>query len=126
MRAAYVAGSKEGVLMEKRFEMGEALCNKELKIDIDREVEMAEEALEKLDIEGLTKGERKDMKELGMRRAKYFGWPNTYVFTKAMGEMVLGSMRGKLPLVILRPTIITSLYKEPIPGWMEGSRYVYI
>lgn len=111
--------------MEKRFEMGEALRNKELKIDIDREVEMAEEALERHDIEGLTKVEQKDMmKELGMRRAKYFGWPNTYVFTKAMGEMILGSMRGKLPLVILRPTIITSLYKEPIPGWMEGSRYV--
>ncbi|URE32455.1 fatty acyl-CoA reductase [Musa troglodytarum] len=29
------------------------------------------------------------MKELGIRRAKLFGWPNTYVFTKAMGEMLL-------------------------------------
>jgi Male sterility protein len=35
-------------------------------------------------------------------------------------------MRGDVPLVIIRPTIITSLYKEPLPGWMEGTRYLLI
>ena len=57
-------------------------------------------------------------------RARKYGWPNTYVFTKALGEMVLGHMRGDVPLVIIRPTIITSLYKEPLSGWMEGIRYL--
>ncbi|XP_058190373.1 probable fatty acyl-CoA reductase 5 isoform X3 [Rhododendron vialii] len=60
-------------------------------------------------------------------RARKYGWPNTYVFTKAMGEMLLGQIKGNTnstPLVILRPTIITSTYKEPFPGWVEGIRTV--
>lgn len=56
------------------------------------------------------------------KRARFFGWPNTYVFTKAMGEMVLGHLRGDLPLVIVRPTIITSILRDPLPGWIEGIR----
>ncbi|URE35171.1 Male sterility protein [Musa troglodytarum] len=64
------------------------------------------------------------MKELGIRRAKLFGWPNTYVFTKAMGEMLLGHSRGDLPMVILRPTIITSVQSDPLPGWIEGTRTI--
>lgn len=55
-------------------------------------------------------------------RAKKYGWPNPYVFTKAMAEMIVGEMRGDLPVVILRPTIITSTYKEPFTGWPEGVR----
>ncbi|KAH0457585.1 hypothetical protein IEQ34_012900 [Dendrobium chrysotoxum] len=61
------------------------------------------------------------MKELGIERARHFGWTNTYVFTKAMGEMLLGQLRGSLPLVIARPTMITSTWKEPFPGWIEGN-----
>ncbi|KAM0844043.1 hypothetical protein ACQ4PT_057323 [Festuca glaucescens] len=68
--------------------------------------------------------ERRTMKELGLKRARQFGWPNTYVFTKAMGEMLLGHLRGDLPVVILRPSIITSILKEPLPGWMEGIRTI--
>jgi len=45
-----------------------------------------------------------------------------YVFTKALGEMVLMQEKGDIPLVIVRPTIVTSTYKEPIPGWVEGIR----
>lgn len=59
-------------------------------------------------------------------RAKRFGWPSTYVFTKSMGEMLLGESRGNMPLVILRPTIVTSTIKDPFPGWIEGVRYIYI
>ncbi|KAM7528102.1 hypothetical protein LguiB_031512 [Lonicera macranthoides] len=57
-------------------------------------------------------------------RARKYGWPNTYVFTKAMGEMLLGDLNKNMPLAILRPTIITSTYKEPFPGWVEGIRTV--
>ncbi|KAG6414765.1 hypothetical protein SASPL_122139 [Salvia splendens] len=54
--------------------------------------------------------------------ARKFGWPNTYVFTKAMGEMLLGQLKENenIPIVIIRPTIVTSTYKEPFPGWVEG------
>jgi fatty acyl-CoA reductase len=56
-------------------------------------------------------------------RARMFGWPNTYVFTKAMGEMLLVHYnRDTVPLVIIRPTMITSTYQEPFPGWIEGVR----
>lgn len=55
-----------------------------------------------------------------------YGWTNTYVFTKAMGEMVVNDQRDNLPLIIIRPSIITSTYKEPFPGWIEGLRYIYI
>lgn len=58
-----------------------------------------------------------------MSRAKVYGWPNTYVFTKAMAEMLVGEMKGNLSVVIVRPTIVTSTFKEPFPGWVEGVRY---
>jgi alcohol-forming fatty acyl-CoA reductase len=45
------------------------------------------------------------------------------VFTKAMGEMVLDSMRGEIPVVTIRPSIIEGTWSEPIPGWIEGIRY---
>ena len=46
----------------------------------------------------------------------------TYVFTKAMAEMVVGHLKGNLPVVIVRPTMITGTYKDPFPGWIEGVR----
>ena len=57
-------------------------------------------------------------------RAKVYGWPNTYVFTKAMGEMLVGDLKENLSVVIIRPTIVTSTLKEPFPGWVEGIRYM--
>lgn len=57
-----------------------------------------------------------------MIRAKKFGWQDIYVFTKAMGEMVIDDMRGDVPVVIIRPSVIESTWKEPFPGWMEGNR----
>ncbi|KAG9155718.1 hypothetical protein Leryth_003981 [Lithospermum erythrorhizon] len=42
-----------------------------------------------------------------------------------MGEMLIGDMMGtNMPLVTIRPTIITSTYKEPFPGWAEGVRTI--
>ncbi|XP_076907948.1 fatty acyl-CoA reductase 2, chloroplastic-like [Bidens hawaiensis] len=57
-----------------------------------------------------------------LTRAKLYGWQDTYVFTKAMGEMMINKMRGDIPVVIIRPSVIESTYKEPFPGWMEGNR----
>ncbi|PKU79918.1 putative fatty acyl-CoA reductase 4 [Dendrobium catenatum] len=53
-----------------------------------------------------------------------YGWPNTYVFSKAMGEILLGHLRGEKPLVIMHPTIITSVYKGSLTGWIEGCRTI--
>ncbi|KAF0893893.1 hypothetical protein E2562_031428 [Oryza meyeriana var. granulata] len=37
-----------------------------------------------------------------------------------MGEMLLGHLGRDLPVVIIRPSIITSTIKDPMPGWTEG------
>lgn len=38
--------------------------------------------------------------------------------------MLLGELKEdiNIPVVIIRPTIITSTFKEPFPGWLEGLR----
>ncbi|KAM0871610.1 hypothetical protein ACQ4PT_039262 [Festuca glaucescens] len=121
---AYVAGEQEGLIPEKPFVMGETL-REGTHLDIESELNLIKDALIELSTNSSSeKTERRTMKELGLKRARQFGWPNTYVFTKAMGEMVLGHLRGDLPVVIVRPSIITSLLKEPLPGWMEGIRTI--
>lgn len=55
-------------------------------------------------------------------RAKYHGWYNTYHLTKAMAEMVIHETRGDIPVLIIRPSVIESYYKEPYPGWIQGNR----
>lgn len=48
------------------------------------------------------------------------GRPNTYTFTKAMAENVLIEHQGRLPIVILRPSIVTQSWQEPTPGWTDS------
>ncbi|KAI3972841.1 hypothetical protein MKX01_019499, partial [Papaver californicum] len=61
------------------------------------------------------------MIKLGLEIAKHYGWPNTYVLTKAMGEIEIGRhLKRNLPVVIARPTAVSGTYKEPFPGWIEG------
>lgn len=45
------------------------------------------------------------------------------MFTKAMGEMLVGHFGRELPVVIIRPSIVSSIYHDPLPGWIEGTRY---
>ncbi|XP_046738977.1 putative fatty acyl-CoA reductase CG5065 [Diprion similis] len=47
-------------------------------------------------------------------------WPNTYSFTKAIAEGVVAEYASDLPFAIFRPSIVTSAYKSPIPGWMSS------
>ncbi|KAH8246893.1 hypothetical protein KR032_002981, partial [Drosophila birchii] len=47
-------------------------------------------------------------------------YPNTYTFTKALGEQVIQEEAGDLPIGIVRPGIVINSYKEPSPGWIEG------
>ncbi|KAJ6717046.1 MALE STERILITY PROTEIN 2-RELATED [Salix koriyanagi] len=86
---------------------------------------MVKEKINELKLEGVPEKEiTSAMKDLGIERARLFGWPNTYVFTKAMGEMLLMNRKDNLPLVIIRPTMVASTYKEPFPGWIEGVRTI--
>uniref|UniRef100_A0ACD5VJU6 Uncharacterized protein n=1 Tax=Avena sativa TaxID=4498 RepID=A0ACD5VJU6_AVESA len=121
---AYVAGEQVGTITEKPFLMGETLRVGTI-LDIESELNMIKVTRTEQRANSSTeKAERKTMKELGLMRARHFGWPNTYVFTKAMGEMLLGQLQGDFPVIILRPSMITSILKEPLPGWMEGIRTI--
>uniref|UniRef100_A0A7N0VB28 Fatty acyl-CoA reductase n=1 Tax=Kalanchoe fedtschenkoi TaxID=63787 RepID=A0A7N0VB28_KALFE len=121
---AYVCGEKAGVMNETPFKMGETL-NGTFDLDIDLEFKVMREKLQQLKEDKLSEAAiTAAMKDFGNKRAQKFGWPNTYVFTKAMGEMLIGESRGNMPLVILRPTIVTSTIKEPFPGWIEGVRTI--
>ncbi|KAG7295670.1 hypothetical protein JYU34_021954 [Plutella xylostella] len=52
---------------------------------------------------------------------KYLGEiPNTYTFTKQLAEHVVYEQRGRLPIVIIRPSIVISSLSEPLPGWIEN------
>ncbi|XP_075512749.1 fatty acyl-CoA reductase 3-like isoform X1 [Primulina tabacum] len=121
---AYVCGEKGGLIMETPYKMGEAL-NGTPGLDIYSEKKLMEDTLKQLGAQNYSQDDIKSaMKDFGIQRARKFGWPNTYVFTKVMGEMMLGELKENVPLVIIRPTIITSTYKEPFPGWAEGVRTI--
>ncbi|TVT98657.1 hypothetical protein EJB05_56031 [Eragrostis curvula] len=128
---AYVSGERAGLIRENPIKPGDSL-QEGTYLDIDAELRFVREAKKELLLlllplnagDDAKKAERKAMKELGIQRARHFGWPNTYVFTKAMGEMLLGQLRGDMPVVIMRPSIITSVQAEPLPGWMQGTRTI--
>lgn len=121
---AYISGEKAGLIQETPLKMGETL-NGANGLNIESEKKVVEERLAELKAENATdRAVKLAMKDLGIQRAKKYGWPNTYVFTKAMGEMILGQLKDDMPLVVLRPTIITSTHREPFPGWVEGIRTI--
>ncbi|XP_047097969.1 fatty acyl-CoA reductase 1-like [Schistocerca piceifrons] len=49
-------------------------------------------------------------------------WPNTYTFTKAVAEDVVRSGGSGLPVSIIRPSIVSSTYHEPLALW-AGNLY---
>ncbi|RYQ97838.1 hypothetical protein Ahy_B08g093911 [Arachis hypogaea] len=121
---AYVCGERGGVVVEDPQEMGVSL-NGVAGLDIDMEMKLVQQKLNQLREQGASEHHIKlAMKELGIQRANMYGWPNTYVFTKAMGEMLIQTSKENTPVVIVRPTIITSTYREPFPGWVEGVRTI--
>jgi hypothetical protein len=94
---AYVNSNRDGWVDEKVYPLG---------FDAEAMVKR---------IQGMTETELSTAPISGLLGA----WPNTYTFTKAMTETLLIQKRGKLPLVILRPSIIGSCWREPVPGWVD-------
>ncbi|XP_026277010.2 putative fatty acyl-CoA reductase CG5065 [Frankliniella occidentalis] len=65
--------------------------------------------------------ETQDSQHLDILTAKLLdGLPNTYTFTKSLGEHCIYSYRDKIPLVIFRPSIVISSLSEPVAGWMDN------
>ncbi|KAJ9558940.1 hypothetical protein OSB04_013554, partial [Centaurea solstitialis] len=126
---AYVNGQRQGRIMERPFNAGESIARESLiygnqevmtipKLIVEDEIKLVLESKQAFGENAIAQ----KLKELGLERAKLYGWQDTYVFTKAMGEMMINKMGGDIPIVIIRPSVIESTYKEPFPGWMEGNR----
>ena len=47
-------------------------------------------------------------------------WPNSYAYTKAIAEDAVRQYSTGIPVCIVRPSIIISTAKEPIPGWINN------
>lgn len=92
-------------------------------------------AIERLEAEGRDPNDEKAMRlalgrerklwltqelvRIGMERAEQWGWPNTYTYTKSLGEQVIARAEG-LNYAIVRPSIVESALAFPFPGWNEG------
>lgn len=62
----------------------------------------------------------KKLVDLGIRESNRYGWNDTYTFTKWIGEQIaMREMQGGT-LTILRPSIVESTLRSPVPGWIEG------
>jgi alcohol-forming fatty acyl-CoA reductase len=84
-----------------------------------------ESAVPAAELEGVLKRNRvrwvrNRLLRAGMRRAQHLGWPNTYTFTKSLGESVLARHGRDLPVAIVRPSIVESSERSPFRGWNEG------
>lgn len=139
LSTAYVYGQRQGRALEKPFRMGYTVAKEKVEsappLNIEAEFHLASKARETFEIEfsnfatcKLNKGldsQKKiaqRMRDLGMERARAYGWQDTYSFTKAMAEMLMASGGDDLPVVIVRPSVIESTYSQPFPGWIEGHR----
>ncbi len=62
---------------------------------------------------------RSELTQRGLARAKEWGWPNIYTYTKSMGDQIVARETG-IVRSIVRPAIVESAVSFPFPGWNEG------
>ncbi|XP_039437262.1 fatty acyl-CoA reductase wat [Culex pipiens pallens] len=46
--------------------------------------------------------------------------PNTYAYTKALGEALVIEAMKDIPAVVFRPSIVVPTWREPISGWTDN------
>lgn len=46
--------------------------------------------------------------------------PNTYAFTKALAEGLVEESMPYIPSMILRPSVVIPIWKDPLPGWTDN------
>jgi len=134
---AFTNGLREGHTRESLFEDGATIkaeaSTSSGRLDVDAEVARAQglgaAVRARLRAAGMGEEEAEAaaeaaLRDEGMRAARERGWQDTYVFTKAMGEMLVrrGAEAAGVPCCVVRPSIVESSYREPLPGWIEGIR----
>ncbi|XP_026732884.1 putative fatty acyl-CoA reductase CG5065 [Trichoplusia ni] len=48
------------------------------------------------------------------------GRPNAYALSKALAEHYVAQNHGDIPIIFIRPSIVISSSKEPVPGWVDS------
>ncbi|XP_042896067.1 fatty acyl-CoA reductase 1 isoform X2 [Parasteatoda tepidariorum] len=46
-------------------------------------------------------------------------WPNSYTFSKCLSENIIADMASDLPVIIIRPSVIATIWKSPLQGYVE-------
>ncbi|CAG7721710.1 unnamed protein product, partial [Allacma fusca] len=46
-----------------------------------------------------------------------------YTFSKHLAEMLVEESRFDIPVCIVRPSVVTPAFKEPIPGWIKAKNW---
>ncbi len=63
---------------------------------------------------------RQQVTDIGIQRARLWGWPNIYTYTKSLTESLIETRAHDLPIAIVRPSIVETSTHHPFPGWNEG------
>jgi nucleoside-diphosphate-sugar epimerase len=113
LSTCYVAGMSDGFVQEKLqtnySPNGTAFCAQE-------EVSFA---LQEAACARSRDADYAELKTLGTARAQHLGWPNTYTYTKALGEILLSDILNQNQLCVFRPSIVESAENYPFAGWNE-------
>ena len=59
------------------------------------------------------------LKEIGRQRARKWGWPNTYSYTKSLGEQLMFAARESVDITVVRPAVIEGALHDP---FRDGTR----
>lgn len=62
---------------------------------------------------------RENAVDAGRRRAAFWGWPNVYTYSKAIGERLISA--SPVRSTIVRPSIIESALAYPVAGWNQNA-----
>lgn len=52
---------------------------------------------------------------LGITKPLMDKYPNTYTFTKSLAEQLLHEEASDLPLIVIRPSVVSSTLNDPVP-----------
>ncbi|RLM87265.1 hypothetical protein C2845_PM04G19070 [Panicum miliaceum] len=118
---AYVNGKESGIMLEKPLHQYRSYDGQS-DLDISEELGIGRGEAQGVSLQECFRRYYKMHHEDDW--ARKFGWMGTYVFTKAMGEMLAYEQTLRLPIAIIRPTSTTSTWKEPFPGWIEGIKTI--
>ncbi len=116
----YVAGLTSGLVRE---EVDAERTPNGTKIDAERELNTARRLVERIQEDKddpVADSARRRLRRDGEARARALGWPNTYTYTKSLGEKLLVRNQGEVPLAIARLAIVESAVSFPLRGWSEG------